>query len=170
MRSASFKAQARFMRTCLQPIAGFRWSRWPWQRTYANCLDSLQRHIIHCIRPLRPAPEEAVAAYVRRRCVICGRIVERWGKWSKLWAQDVHKWDRHILRAHDPKNWSLPLRQWHGEEWLEQQRFDHSAASHWGRTQTRALPGHPATRWHEGVQAARRFSEASEHLIGSYGV
>ena len=78
--------------------------------------------------------------------------------------------DRHILRAHDPTNWSLPLRQWHGEEWLEQQRFDHSAASHWGRTQTRALPGHPATRWHEGVQAARRISEASEHLIGSYGV
>ena len=37
---------------------------------------------------------------------------------------------------------------------INQQRFENSSHSHWGRTKTRSFPGRPATRWHEGVQAA----------------
>ena len=158
LRRSSDRAQSRFMRTCLQPIAGFRWSRWPWQQAYAQRLDALQRHMINCIRPVRPAQGEDIDSYVKRRSATCGRVAHHWGRWSRLWAKDIIKWEEHIFRANDPKNWCLPLRQWHGEAWLRQQRFDNSAASHWGRTRTRAFPGHPATRWHEGVRAAQVIS------------
>ena len=155
LRMASDKAQCRFMRTSLQPVAGFRWSRWPWQHAYAQRLDAVQRHMIGCIRPVKPARGEDMASYVKRRSVACGRLAIEWGRWSRLWAKDNVAWEAHILRAHDPKNWCLPLRQWHGEDWLQQQRFDNSFASHWGRTRTRSHPGHPATRWHEGIRSAK---------------
>ena len=120
----------------------------------AKRLDSLQRHLISYMRPVRPKSGETVTAFVRRRRQTCGRVASTWGTWSKHWAYDVIQWNEHISRAHDPHNWCFPLREWHGQTWLQAHRFENSAGSRWGRTRTRASPGHPAIRWEEGVRAA----------------
>ena len=150
LRRASDRAQARFMNSSLKSVGGFRWSRWPWQKAYADRLDSLQRHIIGCIKPLRMDTGEDFDAYARRRRTHCERTALIWGKWSSLWASDVIKWDEHISRGNVPASWGLPLRQWHDSRWIQEQRL-----AHHGRTGTRAAAGHPATRWQDGVAAAR---------------
>ena len=151
LRQASFQAQAKFFNTSLRSVAGFRWSRWPWQRSYADRLDRLQRRLIACIRPVRPHPGENATHYFRRRNLTCNRVAERFGKWSQLWAQDVLK-----CRGNDPGSWALPLRTWHGRSWLQARRFENSQGGQWNRLCTRALRGHPAKRWHEGCADARR--------------
>ena len=154
LKTSSTRAKAKFMNNSLVPIASFRWSRWPWQKAYASRLDSLQRHVISCLCPTCPAPGEDISAYTRRRSAASSRLATEWGRWSQLWAKDVLKWDQHISRAHDPGTWNEPLRQWHGKKWLHKQRFEHSTGGTFGRTRTRASPGHPATRWEEGVALA----------------
>ena len=161
LRRANEAAQANFMRASLRSIASFRWSRWPWQKKYADRLDSLQRHLVSCIRPVRPLPGERAEAYFKRRHVVSSRVVRQWGPWSQQWAQSCVRWNAHILRANDPSNWGLTLRHFHGDQWISQQRFENSSQSHWGRTRTRSFAGRPATRWHEGVQAARALLHTS---------
>ena len=158
LKRGSDKAQRHFMRSSLQSIASFRWSRWPFQKVYAKKLDSLQRHLISCMRPTAPLTNEDASSYFRRRSLASGRVAESWGKWSLHWARDVMKWDAHITRANDKNNWAKPIRDWHAEGWLQAQRFEHSFGGTWGRTRTRSLPGHPATRWSEGVRAARAYT------------
>ena len=155
LRRASYKAQASFMTASLKSVAGFRCSRWPWQSAYADRLDSLQRHIIGCMRPLGMGEDEEFAAYARRRHVHCEQIASSWGKWSKSWALDVMKWNDHISRANDKAHWGKPLREWHGAQWLQDQRFANNRGNSWSRTGTRASAGRPATRWHEGIAAAK---------------
>ena len=154
LQRANESAQANFMNASLRSIACFRWSRWPWQKAYADQLDSLQRHLVNCIRPVRPLPGEAAQAFFVRRHTACSQIAHRWGQWGQQWARSNVSWDAHIVRAHDPNNWGLPLRNYHGERWLNRKRFEHSRQNHWGRTGTRCFAGRPATRWHEGVRAA----------------
>ena len=157
LQRASETAQANFMRASLRSIAAFRWSRWPWQKTYAQQLDGLQRHIIGCMRPLSPLPGEDAPTYFKRKHLASTCVADRWGKWSTQWAKSVTTWDAHIGRAHDTKNWTLPLTQFHGEGWLNRQRFENSQRNQWGRTRTRTSAGRPATRWHEGVLAAHNL-------------
>ena len=163
LRRAGEKKQARFMNSSLRSIAGFRWSRWPWQRSYADRLDGAQRHIIACMRPVRAIPGESLENYTRRRRLLCSQFAERWGKWSTLWARDVLSWDSHITRARDLQCWNKPLRDWHDGSWLQRQRVEHSGRLR-GRTGTRAGPGHPATRWQEGVVAARNYLTPSREF------
>ena len=115
---ASRQAQDRFMKGSLKPVAAFRWSRWPWQRTYGKRLDKIQRALIGCMRPVCPQPGEEISIYHRRRHLLHSRAAEQQGRWSKLWAKNVINWENHVTRAHDSGIWSLPLHDWHGEQWL----------------------------------------------------
>ena len=81
LRRSSLRAQRKFLNTSIRPVAGFRWSRWPWQRTYADRLDRLQRAVISCMRPIRPLPGEVPARYFRRRTRACSRVATECGKW-----------------------------------------------------------------------------------------
>ena len=78
-----------------------------------------------------------------------------WGKWGKQWAMDVIKWDEHVSRANVPTRWGLHLRQWHDSRWLLEQRLAQNQGNSVARTGTRASAGRPATRWQEGVAAAK---------------
>lgn len=156
LRNCSDKAQARFMNSSLRTIAGFRWSRWPYQKSYADRLDCLQRHLISCMQPLVPQPGESQETYARRRRLKASGVARRWGRWSKLWAQDTVSWDSHISRGRDRACWNRSLRDWHGSAWLQAQRFENSSGGSWARTRTRSMPGHPATRWHKGIALAQR--------------
>ena len=143
------------MTSSLRSIASFRWSRCQWQTTYAAQLDGLQRRLVGCVHPVSPLPGGSAEAYFTRRHPTCSRVVDRRGKWSQRWAHSIIKWDAHIVRAHDQKNWGLPLRNFHGEQWLNRQQFGNSSRQQWGRTRTRSFAGRPATRCHEGLRAAK---------------
>ena len=155
LRKASWKAQRRFMSTSLKTIAGFRWSRWPWQRSYADRLDRLQRVLLNRMRPIIANPGESFEGFRRRRTAICSQRARECGCWSELWRQDVINWDAHIDRARDPGRCTKLVRDWHGHGRLNERRFEHHYGDHWNKTGTRAVQGHPATRWSEGVLQAR---------------
>ena len=46
LQQAPVKAQLRFLSTCVRPIAGFRWSRWPFHESSAARLDRVQTNMI----------------------------------------------------------------------------------------------------------------------------
>ena len=148
---ATQKAKMRFLRTSISPIAGFRWSRWPFQDTYAASLDRIQRRMISALMQIKPAPHEGLDDFVKRRHIISGKVATKSGRWSHMWAQSIGKWNDHVQRKHDPTTWSAPLLEWHGPEWLQLQRLIASSSTQESRTNTRAYRGKVHRRWSEGL-------------------
>ena len=157
LKRASLKAQMRFLNGSLKSVMGFKWSRWPFQKSYAQRVDRLQRTLIGCIRPVRPFAGESADAYFLRRGRVCGRIASEAGTWSACWARHVVTWDDHVTRNRDTGAWSKGIRDFHDASWLQRRRAELGSAHSWNRTGTRAQRGHPSTRWRDGVAQARLF-------------
>ena len=99
---------------------------------------------------------EDPANYVRRRGRIARGHCHRQGSWSNLWFTRAIAWDGHLDRPLNGNTWSAVLQNFRGKEWLMQRRASHASASLFaGRTNTRAMHGHVATRWHDGADYAR---------------
>ena len=58
LRQAGDDAKFRFPHSSVGSVASFRWSRWPFQKTYANKLDALQRKMLAGVFEIKPRPEE----------------------------------------------------------------------------------------------------------------
>ena len=144
---ASLRARLDFLNNSMRPVLRFRWSRWPYQTSYASRLDSLQRHLIAKSIVFRPQPGEDVDTYFRRRTLHCSRIAAGMGLWSTEWKTSLRLWRNHIERAHDPGHWSGHILHWHSVDWLQSQRVQHSSGGFLGRTRTRISRGTPAKRW-----------------------
>ena len=104
-------------------------------------------------------------------------MIEDHGQWwSKIWYRQAVKWDAHLERdahrQHEFSNgnvsiadvqssfsWTPLLSRWHGADWLAAQRtfVFRGQGGVESRTNTRIVRGHPAIRWHEGVEFASRM-------------
>ena len=150
LRRAPKHAKLRFLQGCVRPIASFKWSRWPWQPTYAKKLDQLQTHMLSLVFPCAPVLNEDSSDFFRRRSLNAGRLASSMGRWGAAWARSSIAWHDHVVRAHDTKNWCHYIYSFHGHSWLEAQRLAHSRAGETNRTCTRASRAKVTRRWFEG--------------------
>ena len=155
LKKASLKGKQKFLTGCIRPVAAFRWTRWPFQSTYASRLDSVQTNMVGRLIDVTPNAQEDAQCYFRRRRHICRQIATSWGPWSSQWKRHVVTWGQHIERAHDSCLWSHKLIGWRGEGWLHERCVENSQDGALNRTATRLVAGRPATRWHEGFAAAK---------------
>ena len=121
----------------MRTIASFRWSRWPYTKTYGVKLDALQRKFLTALMQIKNKPGEPYDAFVQRRHISGGHLATACGRWSQAWASSVTSWDAHVQRAHDTNAWSHALLDWQPDAWLTLQRFLFSAL-HESRTRTRS--------------------------------
>jgi len=147
---ATKPAKYKFLNSCVRTIASFRWSRWPYTKTYGMKLDALQRKFLTALMQIKSKPGEPYDAFVQRRHITGGHLARACGRWSQAWASSVTSWDAHVQRAHDPSAWSHALLDWQPDAWLTLQRFLFSAG-HESRTRARAHHGHVHQRWDAGV-------------------
>ena len=157
---ASKAAKYKSVNSCVRAIASFRWSRWPFSKTYAMALDALQRKFLTSLMQVRKNDGEPYDAFIQRRHLIGGHLATACGRWSHAWARSVVSWDAHVRRAHDDAAWSHLLLEWHSEPWLMMQRWLHSAPGQ-SRTKTRAYHGRVQQRWVAGVALAEATVEGA---------
>ena len=108
-RRAPDALKLRLLDRACRPALAFRCSRWPPQKTQTVAVDRLQTKLIAAFLRIQRLPGEDVADYVRRRNRSAARVAGRSGRWSLFWAQRITRWDEHIRRAHDPKQWCSKL-------------------------------------------------------------
>ena len=154
LKASSWNAKMKFLGACIKPIAGFRWSRWPYQESAAAKLDGVQTAMISKLLNLRPLPGEQHLTFFRRRSRVCRGRAESAGRWSENWRKHVVTWQLHLERGHDGGGWAHKLMPWRGEHWLAQRRVEASRGG-LSLTGTRSQSGRPAVRWHGGIKAAR---------------
>ena len=147
-------AKYQFLNTCVRTVGSFRWSRWPYAKTYAAKLDRLQRTFLTSLMQIKRRSGESHDAFTQRRHLLGGRLATACGRWSAAWAASVVSWDAHVRRAHDPGAWSHVLLGLQADSWLTWHRFWHSSRGE-SRTRTRVYHGRVQQRWSAGVELAR---------------
>ena len=116
--------------------------------------DKQQRRLYGCALAHRMRADETMEQFMNRRKHAALTEVRRHGKWSWKAAVRIVLWDLHLPRNHSGA-WVCGLRNWKGDIWLRTRRMlMNSVSSFGGSTGTRRSPGHPRTRWHDGVQFA----------------
>ena len=154
VKHASTTAKFRFMRSSIQTIAEFRWSRWPYQKSYADRLDATQRKMLGTLFDFRPRNGEPYDALVQLRHRETGRLATKCGRWSTKWAQGVISWNDHLRRGHDRGTWSPKILDWHDQSWLSMRRLLSSRGTE-SLTRTRVYRGVVHKRWQESLDDAR---------------
>ena len=153
---ASQKARMRFLASCVKPVAGFRWTRWPYQKAYACRLDAVQTGMISRLEHVRPRRGEQPLDFFVRRARRCSQLATTYGRWSASWRRQVCTWHAHLERAHDEGTWGHKLRHYHDESWLLERRAEAARQySCMSRLNIRAICGRPTKRWSEGLSTAR---------------
>ena len=154
LKAASKKSKLHFLQSSVAAIARFKWSRWPWQPTYARRLDQVQTQMVALLLPCVQAPSEDPDAFFRCRSLLSGRLASTTGRWSIAWAKAVCRWHDHCLRARDERNWNAFIYKYRCEEWLTQRRVQNSRRGEAARTNTRASHGKVTRRYFEGYSDA----------------
>ena len=144
----------RLMGRCVLPICDFRSSRWSFHASLAADLDRQQRKMTSILARIPRCADEADAVYFRRRHRQISSHCKSQGLWSLRHAARVCAWNAHLHRPQNARSWAARLLHWHGRDWLASQRLAQGTPSLGGRTGTRAGPGCPCPRWHDGVVAA----------------
>ena len=157
LRNATKDAKLRFLRSCIASIGRFKWSRWPFQPTYAKRLDQIQTHMIALLFPCQPKDLEEKDSYFQRRSLLAGRLASSCGRWSAAWANAVCRWHDHCVRAHDTRNWCSFVYLHRGADWLAAQRLQNSRQGERNRTNTRSYRGKVTRRYFEGHEQALRW-------------
>ena len=163
LRNASPFAKLRFLKSCVQAVASFRWSRWPYQSSYASRLDGVQTSMISQLFPFQKRSHEDALGFFLRRARLSGRIAAKTGRWSTAWRKHTLTWHEHVKRAHDVNAWSHKIYSWKAKAWLQEQRFKNAQGGVSGRTRTRGQKGRPASRWFEGHAQALKDGGVERH-------
>ena len=101
LRAASPKAKHHFTNSSIRSLGQFKWTRWPYQKSFASLLDKIQTHMLIVLFPTQPAVDEAKSDFFGRRSSNAGWLALRQGRWSCLWAEQVRRWHDHIQRGYD---------------------------------------------------------------------
>ena len=96
------------------------------------------------------------AAYFARRSNEAARRAKYCGEWSKIWANDILKWDAHVSRQHDTGSWNYAALKYKGQSWLDLRRSVFSSFLE-SRTRSRAGIGGVSKRWNDSRADARNY-------------
>ena len=161
-RHLTMPQRLRLLDRAVLPQMDFRSSRWPPQRRIADEVDILQRRMVATIMRVPPRPGEEPACYFRRRGRAAAAECKKQGVWSRRWFWRVLDWQDHLDRPRNGQSWAAKLSRYRDREWFIQRRASllssgsSAGACLAGRTDTRACRGMVQTRWHDGVEFARR--------------
>ena len=154
----------------------FLWkvSRWPFQISIAQELDSVQCQMIARIIPCVVQVNESLDHFCRRRLRQARNIASHAGLWSLSWAKRTIDWNEHILRGLEYQHFCAPLIEFHNFEWLQSQRSIYSNSQNSifaGRTGSRLNIGRPQTRWATGIHnASTAIAARSTHSRGGHSL
>ena len=146
-------------------VSKFRWklSRWPFQKTVAIALDSVQCRMMAIIMKTTRMSHETIDVFCRRRNREARNVCEAAGMWSELWANRVVHWHQHVARGVRHNHFCHPIMINKNQHWLQMQRvqwvYSNGSSSRntmlAGRTGTRCNIGRPQVRWDSGVELAQ---------------
>ena len=74
-------------------------SRWPFQKSIAQELDSLQCKMLMFVLPCVPGEGEDIDVFCRRRARQARNVALKSGMWSIVWCRRVISWSMHLTRA-----------------------------------------------------------------------
>ena len=97
-------------------------SRWPFQKSIAEELDSTQCRMLAIVLPCVRGESEDIDTYCRRRSRQAKNVANKVGLWSIIWCERVIAWSAHLKRAslyQHPCNSFLRL---NGDAWLQAMR------------------------------------------------
>ena len=158
-------------RTVVSRVA-WKLSRWPFQKTVAIDLDSIQCQMAAIVLRCCKKPDESLDTFFRRRLREARNVCQQSGFWSSLWCQRVINWDEHVRRGPKYQHVCAPLIAYKDSEWLLHQRSKYVASNRAsvrntlvaGRTGTRCNIGRPQTRWEQGVALAREVLDSRQDV------
>ena len=148
-------------------LASVLWkvSRWPWQKTVALELDSIQCRMLLFILPCVRSYTEDIDTFCRRQARQARNVANKCGLWSIVWARRIIAWNAHVRRGVMYAHPVPRLLDHHNSVWLMHQRshfvsersFRNSVFA--GRTGTRLNIGRPQVRWSDGLSVAASVCE-----------
>ena len=144
------------------PVFDYRCSRWPPQQTIGKEVDSTQCKMVAAILREKRRPGEEPAEYCRRRNRAASAACKMLGLWSTRWFKRALNWNSHVLRPLNDYSWCGRLVVYRGMQWLQARRVSilgrntSQRSSLAGRTETRSIRAAPCTRWHDGIDYAKR--------------
>ena len=162
--AASEKSRMCFIQNSLMSIATWKWARWPFCKSVASKLDSVQTHFIQLLFPAKNLAGESADAYFLRIRMQSGRLASKIGRWSAFWAGACKAWASHLDRGATDKYWACQIYTYLNFSDLELRRLAFSRGSKRDRTNTRAAQGHVHKRWHDGLELARSVISISPSL------
>ena len=110
---------------------------------------------------LKRSPDDSVGDFCRKRDIRAGKLAEKTGRLSRIWADRVLKWSDHLVRPRNVHSWASQLFHVQTSDWLMAQRLPHvcnSRSLYGGATGTRALALAPRLRFEQSLD------QALEHL------
>ena len=145
--------------------SSFAWNlpRWPYQKTIAVEMDSLQAKMIATIINFSKKPCLSLHEWWCQRHRLARQVAARLGLWSIAWAKRICDWRDHVGRSGGYAPIMHGLLDLRGRDWLLARRAawvpsegsgDSRLSLRAGRTGTRAQGGRPQPRWDEGSQLA----------------
>jgi len=142
----------------VRPTADWHFSVWPFQRSIAAELDSLQASMICTVLQEQWLTSDDATSYHRRRARVARTTAISRGTWSKRWAQRFISFAEHFLR-HSLHPANIIFR-YHDAQWLQDRRgvFSIFRGVQLGRTYTRSHAGKPQIRWEEALSLARQWT------------
>ena len=144
-----------FLQRFVSPLVLWKSSRWAPNDTLCKTLDRCQRKMVGACLRLKKFAIETPKDFVKRRNRESSKHISPASRWSQKVCCLTGQWDSHIRRVRNNWAWSFHLLGWHNEEWLESRRV--SGSSDYQNPATRAFGGRPCTRWHEGVEYAKKL-------------
>ena len=147
------------LRRSVEPLLMYHIVGWPFTRTRAKQVNSLQMAMLSRFIKLHPVPGEAIADFIARKSMLASKLIKYEQKWAVIWAERTNNWHNHIVRH--PDHLCTNLLSFRPQEWLRGRRnmftCDSLSLTPGGRTDTRASRGKPCQRFETGCEEARLF-------------
>jgi hypothetical protein len=141
------------------PILRYRWVNWPFEKSIAGKIDSMQNRMLSTLMNTQPLPDEEIPIFVQRRCRLANAFASVQGSWSLRWAADILNWNAHCKRNHNGSIWTRDLETIMTTAELQRKRATFcinstSWSCHAGRTGTRHRAGAVSVRTDQSLAAA----------------
>ena len=150
-------SQVRVFHRTVSPVFTYRCSRWPWAITAARKVNRTQTLMFGRMMNLKREPGQTVSDFCTQRDLKAGKLAEKTGKLSKIWADRVLRWSDHLMRPRNGSSWAAQAFQIQQSDWLRAQRLPFVCNSRnlsAGGTGTRALALAPRLRYEDCLDAA----------------
>ena len=133
-------------------MANYRLSRWPYSRSIAKEVDTLQRRVLSGCLFVPFLAWETGETFLRRRNRLVGDACTRLGRCSQRWQYLCIGWMGHCLRTIPTSgaSWCAALLKWRGSDYLTRVRSQHPHH----RTGTRVSSGYVPMRLEDGHRVA----------------